>query len=161
MITRKRLFAVGAAFAAVGIALFAIGMGYQTPKVGASGDPTPDPCATLRESSQPLGDVHFVSFGGQQQCTPTATVRVATKTPTSTNTPEATATRPPATATQPPAATATSPSGGAGAGGVRPPNTGTGGSDRGSDLWLWLAAGGAALAVLGGAGIAAGALRRR
>lgn len=166
MITRKKLLAIGGALAAAGIAMFAIGMGAQPRRVYAGNEPTAtpttDPCLQIEGvRNDTLHGVHYVGFGVQQQCTPTATVRVSTKTPTSTSTPEPTNTLPPATATTAPQPSATSPSGGAGAGGVRPPNTGTGGGDSGTGLWLWLAAGGAALAVLGGAGIAAGTLRRR
>jgi len=167
MITRKRLFAIGGGLAAAGIALFAVGMGYRAPAVHAVGESTPTPtpsCIQLTRNLHPEGGVHYVGFSaGEPICTatPTATVHLVTKTPTVTNTPEPTNTRPPETATTAPKPSATSPGGGAGAGGVRPPNTGTGGSDSSTRLWMWLAAGGAALAVLGGAGIAAGALRRR
>jgi hypothetical protein len=168
MITKKRLVAVSGALAAAGIATFAVGMGYRAPEVHAVGESTPtpttDPCVQLTRNLHPAAGVHYVGFSaGEPVCTatPSATVRVATKTPTATGTAEPTNTLPPATATTAPQPSATSPSGGAGAGGVRPPNTGTGGGDSGTGLWLWLAAGGAALAALGGAGIAAGTLRRR
>ena len=60
----------------------------------------------------------------------------------------------------PPAATATAPGSGVGAGGIQPPNTGSGTSAGVAGASPWFAMLGAALAALGAAAVGAGLLRR-
>jgi hypothetical protein len=84
-------------------------------------------------------------------CTPTRPAR--THTPTPSRTPEDTATPPPSTPTNTPVPQGT-PSGGA----IEPPNTGTG--DDGGGMNIAFIAAGAALVLLGGAGIGLGLKQR-
>jgi hypothetical protein len=118
--------------------------GSQSP----SSSPEPDPCIPVSATPIELSNFGEVDPcagpGGAPQLTPRAT-----------NTPAVVPTEePPA----PPPATAT-PSGGAGAGGVSPPNTGDG-SFGGDSAPLVALIAGLLLAVSGGGLLAAGARRR-
>lgn len=98
--------------------------------------PTTDPCVDL----QPSG---ITAFG--EQCTPTEETAPRTHTPTPEGTAEPTsppATQPASTSTTAPPVATSTPSGGAGAGGLQPPSTGSNGDTGAADLgWLLLAAG--------------------
>jgi hypothetical protein len=110
-------------------------------------EPTADPCA-------PQPTVEIDSFGDTVpiDCVPGGGPDL---TPDPTNTAVPQPTEPPA-----PPPTATQPAGGAGAGGVAPPNTGDGGSiTSGANLALIVA--GLLLTVGGGSLVAVGARRRR
>lgn len=126
----------------------------NTPTSTPDPSPTPDPTPIITGNFRALG-------AGPVTCTPSPTVRRATRTatPTETRTPapaEPTSTPRPATAVP----SATRPTGGAGAGGVRPPDTGSGGpmGDGGSVALFALAA---VLALAGGGVLATAAVKRR
>ena len=98
--------------------------------------PTTDPCVEV----QPSG---VIAFG--VQCTPTEETPPKTHTPTPESTSEPTepaATEPATTSTTAPPVATSTPSGGAGAGGLTPPSTGSNGDNGvGSLSWLFVAAG--------------------
>ncbi len=143
---------LGALALIVGVVLLALSVG--TGGIGsaiAGNSPTPDPTA------DPCEQKKLPEF-----CNPTQPPRrESTNTPATTATNTAGPTDVPSTAapTSPPARA--TPGGGAGAGGVSPPDTGTGPGD-GSDLQLsWLLVLGAALALAGCATTVYGVRRGR
>lgn len=147
-IPRHWLLALGGAALIASVAVFATTMTSAGTALAGNGtaDPTIDPCLQVQSVQQPV-------------CV------TATERPAKTHTPTPEPTDPPATAapTEEPEPTdvpaTNTPSGGAGAGGVSPPNTGFGDQgDSSSGLWVLLLGG--ALAAVGVGATAAG-LRSR
>lgn len=168
------LAAVTAGFALIGMSLASNGGGATafageepdecvtyTPTRTYTHTPMPSytssvPTNTPAPTNTAVGQIQ--SFGNQ---TPQRTC-VNTATPTKTPTLAATSTLVPNTAvpTSPPVVATATPSGGSQGGGVQPPNTGSGdaGSTGIDSTWFLLA--GAALIVVGGGSVLAGARRR-
>jgi hypothetical protein len=156
----RQLFLItGSALVIAAVAMAGASFSVGSDLAGAVGDTTPtqDPCI------EPQGGV--IQTGGelvmaqQDPCiTPTEETPPKTHTPTTEPTDEPDPTEPPTTATVAPPPATNTPSGGAGAGGLQPPNTGTGG-DTSSDMqWLLMAGGLVALTL--GAGALGFGLRR-
>lgn len=142
-------FVAGIALVALSIASAPIDVFAGTSSPTFTPDPTPDPCDDFKKVPP--------------TCTaPTQPPRSeSTNTPEPSATPEATNTSPPAQATNTsaPPATAT-PSGGAGAGGVSPPDTGSGpGGGEAGISWMMIAGG--LLAAAGAGTFVYGARRTR
>jgi hypothetical protein len=157
----QKLISIGVAAALAGISLLVVSVtGMDLPAASAgNGCPTTTPPSATPD---PVPDAvaSLISFGETEECPPTQTEGPAkTHTPTNTATPAATETAVPAT--EAPSATpvpaTNTPTGGAGAGGVQPPNTGYGSSETAAPLWMLSLA--AILAVGGAAAIVAGARR--
>jgi len=161
----KQIF--GATFIVAGMALvaFAFGqnLGGATVHAGevscgnATATSTPDPSPVASPTPEPTAGAGSIeSLQQLPTCSPTPDDD--DNRPTRTSTPTKTATAQ-ATSTQPPAPTSTPLGGGVQAGGVQPPNTGTGPED-GAGPAVWLLAVGAMLALAGRGVIASGARRR-
>ena len=155
-----RKLILGVTALAAGVALVALSISTAPIEVLAGGgsptatpDPTPCPTNTPDQSLSAQGNVTCPN--------PTQPPRSeSTDTPEPSATPAATNTSPPAaTNTAAPPATPT-PSGGAGAGGVAPPDTGSGPTDDGVSL-SWMMMVGALLAAAGAGTLVYGARRAR
>ncbi|HET6614309.1 MAG TPA: hypothetical protein VFH62_00360 [Dehalococcoidia bacterium] len=153
----NRLILAGSVMLALGmlVAVLAAGVaggpqltvhaGQSTADPTSDPDPTVDPC------------VEIDSFGVQQppDCNPPGPGPRLTPSAAATNTPAPEPTQAPPTIVP----TATSPTGGAGAGGVQPPNTGDGSGTRGASGSALLGAG--LLLTLGGGSLVTLGARRR
>jgi hypothetical protein len=150
----RQLFIISG-IAAVVTSIAIGGLSFQSALAG--GDPciTPDPTASIAAG--------VIQAFGEQVCeTPTEDLPNLTHTPTTapTEEPEPTDTPAPSTPAPTTAPATNTPSGGAGAGGVQPPNTGTGGADAGNSVSsMWMIAAFALLA--GGLGSFAYGMRRK
>ena len=130
------------------------GLSFQA-QIASAQDPcvTPDPTIIV-------GVIQ--AFSGEVCETPTEDLPNLTHTPTTapTEEPEPTDTPAPSTPAPTTAPATNTPTGGAGAGGVQPPNTGTGGADGASSLSsMWLIA--AFALLVGGLGSFAYGMRRK
>lgn len=156
-IPRHWLLAIGGAALIAAVAVFAAALSGPGASVHAGSqtfEPTIDPC--LQSASTQNG---VAALAQQPECV------TATERPAKTHTPTPEPTDPPATEvpTEEPEPTdvpaTNTPSGGAGAGGVTPPNTGFGDQgDSSSGLWVLLLGGALAAA---GVGATAAGLRSR
>ena len=142
MLALGMLVAVLAASTAVGGPRLTAYAGQATSS--AIPDPTVDPCVQIDSFSQQAPDCQPVGPGPR-----------LTPSPAATNTAAPEPTQAPPTVVP----TATSPTGGAGAGGVQPPNTGDGSGTRGASGSALLAAG--LILTLGGGGLVTLGARRR
>lgn len=180
MIPKTRTLA-GAALLAVGIAVMALSFSTAAGRApGASAGiitcntvtpvqtntPTNTPDPTPVNTSTPTSISSVLSASGKiPDCTatPTRTTeprRTRTPTPAATETAAASVTAVATNTGVPATSVPTQPGGGAGAGGVRPPDTGNGPSG-GDGAGTWAVAAGALLMTLGGGTVLAGAKRRR
>ena len=155
--THHWLIGIGAACLIAAVAAFGMSMGSPGPvSAGGTGttEPTIDPCIVAENVAG--GDVAAL---GEECETPATQVipRTHTPTPEGTEPPTEVADTSTPAPTEPPATD--TPTGGAGAGGVQPPNTGFG-DDGGSGSSMWLLLAGAALAVVGAGATAAGVRSR-
>jgi hypothetical protein len=141
---------------AAGMALITLSIATRTTDVlagnntpTATPDPTIDPCDQFKGQPPPT-------------CIPTQPPRrESTNTPEATDTPAATNTSPPAGTTNTPQPPATNtPGGGAGGGGVSPPDTGSGPSAEGVSM-SWMMVVGGLLAAAGAGTLVYGARRGR
>ena len=179
MIPKIRTLA-GAALLAVGIAVMALSFSTAAGRApGASAGitcntvtpvqtntptNTPDPTPTNTPTPTPEKPGPFIALGKIPDCTatPTRTTeprRTRTPTPAATETAAASVTAVATNTGVPATSVPTQPGGGAGAGGVRPPDTGNGPSG-GDGAGTWAVAAGALLMTLGGGTVLAGAKRR-
>ena len=137
---RQFFIVAGSAAIIASIAVGGLSFGSVLDSVEAVGDATPDPTAAASETQGP-----------PKTHTPTPqSTSAPTEEPEATNTAPAAPTTAPATNT---------PTGGSGAGGVAPPNTGTGGDASSQNQWLIAA--GSVMLLAGGAGSIGFGLRRR
>ena len=153
----RQLFIIGgSALVIAAIAIAGASFTVGGTEFALAGDPTPDPCLTLGNTG---GDL--VIAAQQDPCiTPTEETLPKTHTPVPRPT-DAPKTDVPNTQVPPTKAAATNtPSGGAGAGGLRPPSTGTGGDAGGSSFQWLLVAGGLFAAVAGVGSLGYGARRK-
>jgi hypothetical protein len=160
---RQFLIIAGSALVAAAIAM--AGLSFSTGGTHAlagglspepTADPTIDPClVTFGES---VGSE--LVMAQQDPCiTPTEETPPKTHTPTAEPTDAPDPTEPPTTATVAPPAATNTPFGGAGAGGLQPPNTGTGSGDSSSMQFLLMAGG--LVALVSGAGALGLGLRKK
>ena len=156
----RQLFIIGGSalvLAALAMAGMSFNIGQDPVQAAQSPDPTFDPCQQFGNIN---GGGELAAAAQQAPCTPTEETLPKTHTPVPRPT-DAPKTDVPNTQVPPTKAAATNtPSGGAGAGGLRPPSTGTGG-DAGGGSMQWLLIAGGMLVAAAGVGSLGYGVRRK